>query len=413
MDNFMENPWFVRIIALLLAIFLFVTANDIGGKNKSSTPNSMENSDIDTIADVPVEVYYDSENLVVSGVPETVEVKLEGQRRFVEAAKRQRDFTIYVDLSDLEIGKHRVPILYKDISDKLKVAVEPSYTEVNLQEKVTDDFRVEAEFNRSILAEGFEAEQPEVEPKTVKVTGAKDVIERIMYVKATIDASGLINDTIKREARVTVLDRDLNKLSASVEPETVAVTIPITNPRKNVPIKINKEGEAPKGIDIKAVSTVTPEVMIFGTTEVLKEIDELEVSVDISNIHEDTEIEVPIEPPAGVNKITPENITVKVTADKQQHEKTLDGIPIEEKGLNAGMEFEFLSPATDSVALKVFGEEKDVKDVKKGQFHVIMDLAGLSSGTHDVELAVEAPENVKWELSQKTVKVRIRDKENG
>lgn len=409
----MENPWFVRIIALLLAIFLFVTANDIGGKNNSSTPNSMENSDVDTIVDVPVEIYYDSENLVVSGVPETVEVKLEGQRRFVEAAKRQRDFTIYVDLSNLEIGKHRVPILYKDISDKLKVTIDPSYTEINLQEKVTEDFRVEAEFNRSILAEGFEAEQPEVKPKTVKITGAKDIIERISYVKATIDASGLINDTIKREARVTVLDRDLNKLSVIVEPETVSVTIPITNPRKNVPIKINKEGEAPEGIDIKAVSTVTPEVMIFGTTEVLKDIDELEVSVDISNIHEDTEIEVPVEKPVGVNKITPENIQVKVTADKKKHEKTFDEIPIEENGLKEGMEFELLSPAKDSVMLKVFGEEKDLENAKEGQFHVIMDLAGLSAGTHDIELAVEAPKNIEWELSQKKVKVRIRDKENG
>ncbi|MBO0994167.1 CdaR family protein [Bacillus sp. SD088] len=412
MDNFMENPWFVRIIALLLAVFLFVTANGIGGKNKNSTPNSMENSDVDTIVDVPVEVYYDSENLVVSGVPETVEVKLEGQRRFVEAAKRQRDFTIYVDLSDLEIGKHRVPILYSDISDKLKVTVDPSYTEVNLQEKITEDFRVEAEFNRSILAEGFEAEQPQVEPKTVKITGAKDVIERIMYVKATIDASGLINDTIKREARVTVLDRDLNKLSVTVEPETVSLTIPITNPRKNVPIKINKEGKAPEGIDIKAVSTVTPEVVIFGTTDVLKEIDELEVTVDISNIQEDTEIEVPIERPEGVNKITPETILVKVTADQQKHEKTLNDIPIEEKGLKSGMDFELVSPAKDSVNLKVFGEEEDVEKVKKGQFHVTMDLAGLSVGTHEVDLAVEAPKNVEWELSQKKVEVRIRDKEN-
>lgn len=408
----MENPWFVRIIALLLAIFLFVTANDIGGKNKSSTPNSMENSDVDTIVDVPVEVYYDAENLVVSGVPETVEVKLEGQRRFVEAAKRQRDFTIYVDLSDLEIGKHRVPILYKDISDKLKVTVDPSYTEVNLQEKVTEDFRVEAEFNRSILAEGFEAEQPQVEPKTVKITGAKDVIERIMYVKATIDASGLINDTIKREARVTVLDRDLNKLSVTVEPETVSLTIPITNPRKNVPIKINKEGKAPEGIDIKAVSTVTPEVMIFGTTDVLKEIDELEVSVDISDIYEDAEVEVPIEKPEGVNKITPENILVKVTADEQKYEKTLNDLPIEAKGLKSGLDFELVSPEKDSVNLKVLGEEEDVEKAKKGQFHVTMDLAGLSAGTHEIDLAVEAPKNVEWELSQKKVKVRIRDKEN-
>ncbi|MCJ7840010.1 CdaR family protein [Lederbergia sp. NSJ-179] len=411
MDNFMENPWFVRIIAMLLAVLLFITANDLGAKDKGSTPNNMENNDSDTITDFPVEVYYDSENLVVSGVPEMVDVKIEGQRRFVEAAKRQRDFTVYVDLSNLEIGKHRVPILYKDISDKLKVTIEPSYIEVNVQEKVTDEYSVEAEFNRRILAEGFEAEQPEVKPKTVKITGAKDVIKRIAYVKATIDASGLINDTIRRDAHVTVLDRDLNKLEVMVEPETVAVTIPVTNPRKNVPIKINKTGEPPKGIEIKAVSTVTPEVVIFGTTEVLKDINELEVSVDVSNIEQDTEVEVPLNIPEGVNKITPETIKVKITADKEKKEKTFDNVSIESKGLKSGMEFDLLSPGNGSVSLKVFGDEKDLAKASKEQFHVVMDLSGLDTGTHDADLTVDGPKNMEWELSEKKAKVRIREKE--
>src|SRR5690606_12222755 len=167
MDKFMENPWFVRIISMLLAVLLFATANDyFGGKNTRTTPNDMENANTDTITNVPVEVYYDSENLVVTGIPKTVDVKIEGQRRFVEATKRQRNFTVYVDLSDVQIGQHRVQILYKDISDKLKVNIEPAYADISVQEKVTKEFGVEAEFNRSILAEGFEAERPDVDPKT-------------------------------------------------------------------------------------------------------------------------------------------------------------------------------------------------------------------------------------------------------
>ena len=104
-----------------------VSVNDLGKKEAGTTPNGMEDNDAETIANVPVELIYDSENLVVSGAPQTVEVKIEGQRRFVEATKRQRDFTVYIDLSDVEIGKHRVPISYKDFSDKLKVTIEPGY----------------------------------------------------------------------------------------------------------------------------------------------------------------------------------------------------------------------------------------------------------------------------------------------
>ncbi|MCR2823759.1 CdaR family protein [Lederbergia panacisoli] len=413
MDKFMENPWFIRIISMLLAILLFVTANDyFGGKKSGTTPNDMENANTDTITNVPVEVYYDSENLVVSGIPQTVDVKIEGQRRFVEAAKRQRDFTVYVDLSDKEIGKHRVSILYKDISDKLKVTIEPSTVDISLQEKVTKEFGVEAEFNRSILAEGFEAERPEVEPKTVKITGAKDAIERISYVKATIDASGLISDTIKQYAKLTVLDRELNKLDVMVEPETVLVTIPVTNPRKNVPIKINTTGTPPDDINIKTVSTVTPEVMIFGRTEILQNVDELEVTVDVSDIHEDTEIEVPIKYPLGVNKITPDKIKVKILAEKKLEEKTIEDIKIENKGLSSDLKMELLSPASGKVSLKVTGEKGNVEKAVESEFHVFLNIDGLEAGDHEVDLVVDGLEDVQWELSTKKAKIRLIEKEN-
>ncbi|MBS4196594.1 CdaR family protein [Lederbergia citri] len=413
MDKFMENPWFVRIISMLLAILLFVTANDyFGGKDTGTMPNDMENANTDTITNVPVEVYYDSENLVVTGIPKTVDVKIEGQRRFVEATKRQRDFTVYVDLSDVQIGQHRVQILYKDISDKLKVNIEPAYADISVQEKVTKEFGVEAEFNRSILAEGFEAERPDVEPKTVKITGAKDVIEKISYVKATIDASGLINDTIRQYAKVTVLDRELNKLDVWVEPESVLVTIPVTNPRKNVPIKINTTGTPPDDINIKTISTVTPEVMIFGRTEVLQNVDELEVTVDVSGIREDTEIEVPIKYPLGVNKITPDKIKVKILAEKKLEERTLKDVKIESKGLSSDLNMELVSPANGTVSLKVTGEKDTLEKAIKGDFHVILNMDGLKAGEHEVDLVVDGLNDVQWELTEKKVKIRLTEKEN-
>lgn len=409
----MENPWFVRIISMLLAVLLFATANDyFGGKNTRTTPNDMENANTDTITNVPVEVYYDSENLVVTGIPKTVDVKIEGQRRFVEATKRQRNFTVYVDLSDVQIGQHRVQILYKDISDKLKVNIEPAYADISVQEKVTKEFGVEAEFNRSILAEGFEAERPDVDPKTVKITGAKDVIEKISYVKATINASGLINDTIKQYAKVTVLDRELNKLDVLVEPESVLVTIPVTNPRKNVPIKINTTGTPPDDINIKTISTVTPEVMIFGRTEVLQNVEELEVTVDVSGIREDTEVEVPIKYPLGVNKITPDKIKVKILAEKKLEEKTLKDIKIESKGLSSDLNMELLSPVNGTVSLKVTGEKENLEKAIEGDFHVILNMEGLKAGEHEVDLVVDGLNGVEWELTEKKAKIRLTEKEN-
>ena len=57
MDKFMDNPWIVRIVALVLAILLTVSVNNIGKKEAGSMPNGMENNDAETIANIPVELY--------------------------------------------------------------------------------------------------------------------------------------------------------------------------------------------------------------------------------------------------------------------------------------------------------------------------------------------------------------------
>ncbi|RWR13993.1 CdaR family protein [Siminovitchia fortis] len=414
MDKFMDNPWFVRIVAMALAVLLFLSVQDLGNKNGASRPNGMESNEVETITDVPLEKYFDSENLVVTGLPETVNVTIEGQRRFVEATKRQRDFSIYVDLSDLSIGNHRVPILYKDFSEKLKVQVEPVYVEVSIQEKVTKDFTVEPEFNNNILAEGFEAELPIVEPNKVQITGGKETLEKISYVKASIDARGLITDTIKRDTKVTVLDRELNKLDVFVEPEYVTVTVPVNNPRKTVPLKIKQVGSSPEGTVIKRMEGDIEEVMIFGRTDILQKVDEIEAEVDVSKITKDEELDVPIIRPDGINKITPEIVKVKVVTDKakkKSEETSLSEVPIESKGLAEGLDVEFLSPEDGAVSIKVEGSKDQLKKAQESAFEVFMNMEGLQAGDHEVNLEVKGPKDVKWELSTEKAKVRIKEKE--
>jgi YbbR domain-containing protein len=408
----MDNPWFVRIISMCLALLLFFSVSDMGKNKGESRPNGMENNEVETIADVPVEVYYDSENLVVTGVPKTVDVTIEGQRRFVEAAKRQRDFTIFVDLSDASIGDHRVPILYKDFSDKLKVKIEPSYADVSIQEKVTKEFGVEAEFNNNILAEGFEAEYPIVEPKTVQITGGKETIEKISYVKASIDANGLITNTIKRDTKVTVLDRNLNKLDVIVDPEYVLVTVPVNNPRKTMPLKIKQVGTPPSNTIIKRIETEINEVMVFGRTDILEQMKEFELEVDVSKIDKTTEMDIPFKYPPGVNRITPERVTVKVIAEKKNEQTSLDEIPIQSKGLAEGLDLEILSPAEGAVSIKLEGSKEELEKAVEKDFEVYMDMQGLKAGEHEVKLHVKGPKNVKWQLSTEKAKIRLKEKEN-
>lgn len=75
-NKLIENKWFIRVIALVLALLLFENVNE---ENKSVV-NVPQDQESEVIEAVPVTSYYDADNLVVTGVPETVKLTLSGPR---------------------------------------------------------------------------------------------------------------------------------------------------------------------------------------------------------------------------------------------------------------------------------------------------------------------------------------------
>jgi YbbR domain-containing protein len=407
MDKLMDSRWFMRIISLILAIMLYLSVNPELEKLGTSALKQSDNTE--TIRDVPVEVIYDSENLVVTGVPETVDVTIEGPRSIVQSTKALKDFRIYVDLTNANIGVSQVPIKYENISDKLTVRIDPAYATVSIQERVSKEFSVEAEFNKNQLAEGFIAETPIIHPEKVTIIGAKDVIDQISYVKATIDWQGTIDETISKEASILVLDHNLNKLNVIVQPKTVQVTIPVKNPSKTVPVRIKTSGELPGGAELIEVVPSVKEVTLYGYEEVLKNIDALELEVDLSKIKETTEITLPVELQKGLNKASVPNVTVNVKIDPVE-KKTFENIAVKTVGLSTSYEMEYVDEG--QVDLTVQGLKSQVDQLQADDFQVYVDVSKLAVGEHEVTIKVEGPEQVKWTLSKPTLQVKIFEKQS-
>ncbi|MBE3570799.1 MAG: YbbR-like domain-containing protein [Bacillales bacterium] len=316
MDRWIESPWVLRILALFLAILLYMSVNMEEVDLKKKTEN-IPNENIATIEDVPVDVYYDSENLVVSGVPQTVSVTVEGPKSIVQSTKALKDFKVYVDLSNVGLGTHDVPIKYDNISNQLKVKIEPAYAEVSIQEKVTKEFKVGAEISDGMLGDGYQVDSLSVSPKTVEITGAKDVIDQIEYVKATLDSNELIDGEFTGKARVRVLDGELNKLDVAVDPETVEVTVKVKNPNKKVPVSVNKTGSPPEGVSIKNIDIDPKEVTVYGKESALDKLNNVEINMDLSKIKGDTVKEVPIHLKEGLNYVSPQKVKVVVSVEKK------------------------------------------------------------------------------------------------
>lgn len=329
MDKMMDSPWVLRIIALFLACLLFFSVRtELASTDKNAMTEQME-----VIRDVPVEVYYDDDSLIVTGIPKTVNVTVRGPKQIALQAKLVKDFSVFVNLNDLLIGEHTVELQYENISDKLKVTLDPATVKVNIEEKVTQEFRVDPEMNNRLIDEGYYLKGMSANPATVFVTGAKSAIENISYVKATVTGEQGLKQSFSQEAAVKVLDRDLNKLDVMIEPENVKVRVDIAEYSKELPVTIKETGKAAEDITINRLTLLTNSLKVYGKKSIIDVLTSLPVEIDLSKITESKTYEFDVKLPEGATKVSEQKIKIKadVTKVEKAEEEKKETITIPEE----------------------------------------------------------------------------------
>lgn len=437
MDRILNNKWSIRIIALVLAAILFTSVN--ANNNNATSFSTTASSDSEVIENVPVKVYYDKTNLYISGIPETVTVTLSGPRSIVQSAKAQQDFTVYADLKNASIGTQEVKLQVKDVSDRLKVKVNPATVTVNVQEKVTKKFSVDVELSKSVIADGYQAGTPIIDPKKVSITGAKDTIEQIAYVKATLENDGKHKSEFTDKATVSVFDSNLNKLDVEVNPQEVEVTVPVEKVGKSVPVKIKQEGTPESDIEISSMTPDKSEVVVVGDDAVLEKIKEIEIPIDVSKIKADTVKEVTVPVPTGAKSVQPTTIEVKIktvkkseannntTSDNNQGTDTSDentddnstkisksfsNMQVYMSGLKNTFDAQMITPANGKVSVTITGEKKTVDGIAAKDLSVIANLSKSKAGNYSIPLELNGlPDNVAYVINPRRADFIITDKE--
>ncbi|MBC2013043.1 CdaR family protein [Listeria marthii] len=436
MDRILNNKWSIRIIALILAAILFTSVN--ANNNNATSFSTTASSDSEVIENVPVKVYYDKTNLYISGIPETVTVTLSGPRSIVQSAKAQQDFTVYADLKNASIGTQEVKLQVKDVSDRLKVKVNPATVTVNVQEKVTKKFSVDVELSKSVVADGYQAGTPIIDPKKVSITGAKDTIEQIAYVKATLENDGKHKSEFTDKATVSVFDSNLNKLDVEVNPQEVEVTVPVEKVGKSVPVKIKQEGTPENDIEISSMTPDKSEVVVVGDDAVLEKIKEIEIPIDVSKIKADTVKEVTVPVPTGAKSVQPTTIEVKIktvkkseanntTSENNQSTDTSDentddnstkisksfsNMQVYMSGLKNTFDAQMITPANGKVSVTITGEKKTVDGIAAKDLSVIANLSKSKAGNYSIPLELNGlPDNVAYVINPRRADFIITDKE--
>lgn len=303
MDSWFQSKWFIRVLSLIFAISLyaFVTVETDTAQDESRIfPGST--TELQVLDEVPVDIRIDSEKYVVSGIPEHVTVSLEGKTNLLTPIVMQRNFNIYVDLSELQAGEHTVNLEYDNMPNDVSVYIEPAAVDIVIEERAMKEAEVEVDLvNSAHFPVGYELGEMTVSPETVNLTSSSAIIDQVAMVKVFLDVGGLTEPVKNRVLPVNVYDSQGNDLNVKLEPETVSVSVEVDRPSKSVKVKLPTKGKLPNDLELKSIKPVDEEIEIFGTRDALEEIEEVLTEViDLSKIESPGKINVKLDLPSTV-----------------------------------------------------------------------------------------------------------------
>ncbi|SFL90237.1 YbbR domain-containing protein [Gracilibacillus orientalis] len=415
MNKWLEKPWVIRVVALILSVLLFVVVafdekfydNDDGFELSFGTTNETQ-----TLDDVPVQTQIDQEKYVVSGVPETITVSLQGSVSLVTSTVLQRNFDVFVDLEDLGTGTHMVPLEYSGIPDRLNVYIEPQEVEVTIEERASQKFNVTIDtVNRDMVEEGYEVANVYADPEQVEVTSSKNIIDKIAIVKGFVDVSGYSESETIENVPVKVYDGQGNELNVRIDPPTVDVSVDMKNPNKTVPISLQSENEVPEDVRLTSMELETEEVKVFAAESYLDQLEEIETEpIDLSQISESGTIEAPLAISSDVRKINSETVNVNVEVETVE-EETVEDVPIEYDDEVDELSVSFSEPDTNSMNITMRGFPSDLSDITVEDLRFTIDIGDLAPGEHELPVELVTPEDIpegvefEWEYEQVTVDI--------
>jgi YbbR domain-containing protein len=404
MDKLLNSSWFVKIIAFLLALMMYtIVTMETQEEEANRSLFSKMYTESETIQDVQIKPYFDEDKYVLTDLPSSVDLTLTGSSRLItKATKVDKEFEVYIDLTNMKPGNKRVKLQVQGLPDGVKAKVKPEYVDVILHNKVTKEMNVNVDLkNTKKLPEGFTAGDVEFSPRTVKVTGAEGMINQISFITGFVDV-GEADESIQTKVPLRAYNQQGDLIDVKINPSVVEVSVPIQKPKKTVPISIGTTGELEEGLSLQSITSDPDELTLTGTTTSLDKFESFkEISIDLSKIKKDTALTVDVPVPNGIDAVSVKEVTVnvdveKVDADVETEEeqvttRTFIDVPLTLFGINDEKQATILNPADGVVDVTVKGKKSVLDTLEKSELQGLVDVSGLEQGTHEVKIDWKNP----------------------
>ncbi len=310
MQKFYDKPWFYKLFSLILAIVLvaFVDNTQVNVNNQSKV---QETASTKQAINMALQVSVDADKYYVTGYPSKVKVTLEGSNALVTSTVNTQNFRVYIDLSKLSVGEHKVPIKVSGLPSQLSYKLSQKYTTVNIQKRKSRTLAVQIGYNKNAVAKGYDIGTATVKPETVEVTGALSEVKRIDRIQAQLTVPNASSHTIRRNVMLVALDSKGRQLNVVINPSTATVTLPISVSKKTVKLKLNAANGSSK--KVYSLTAKQDQVTIYGQKKALDKIKSLTLNVDLTNIKSSTTRSYRLPVPSGVAWVDPSSVDVRIS----------------------------------------------------------------------------------------------------
>lgn len=372
------------IITLILAIIIFIAVD--------SKAISLAEKNATVLSNQPVAVQYNDEAYVLEGVPDKVDITLIGRNSDLYLAKQIPTHEVTLDLSGLKPGVHKVPLKYKRALDTLNYKLDPSVVTVTIYPKISKARVVDVDLlNTNNLDTKLVIEKTEIDRDEVIVKGSEGTLAQVANIKALIDINNIpdiaVGSIEVKDIPLIAYDQRGNVIDAEIVPSKLNATITVTSPNKKIPLRFIPEGTLSFGKAISSIDANINEVTIYGPTEALTNISNIEVPIPVDGLKADKEFTLTIKKPVGVRHISDAVLTVKVTVDEETT-REFENINVEYENLGSNYSVNAKTAADSSITVIVKGVSSVLENIDPNTIRAYVDLKGYGVGEHSVDVLI-------------------------
>ena len=244
----------------------------------------------------------------------TVNLSVEGKANDIYNLKPD-NFEIFLDLSlyDLQKGENIVRGYIRSIPPNISIT-KPNDLDIKVQIDEFVEKRVSIDkVIDNVNIDGFYSFEPVITPEYVIVSGASKYVNEVD--KAVVNASFTdLKQDIYQSLKVKFLNKDGKEINEFLDiyPDVVEMYI-MVRAMKEVEIDVPFINNLPEGLKLESVEVIPKVIKIIGIEDVISNIYKISSeSVNLSEITENSIIEVPFKIASGIETIDNKNSVVKL-----------------------------------------------------------------------------------------------------